>query len=299
MSSLACSVAPYLCDRAGRGSHVDSGSARTLQECADSWIAVLVCDEYAGVQNQGHAAPSAPMIIREAPRALAINLSISAGSSSPSSDVRTSSASRSLRWRTRACAASASHVETLTPCSLAAAHTAAARSESREMDNFSAPTRRILPPYYRAPTIPGTMAGAKSGSAIGDLALPQHTRRMNLGRVQDPDSAIPLDRIRLTGTSLWLLCRRWDSNPHWRVPRTRASAVGLRRLAVTGAPGIGERMAVGTEDTEVRQPVVSVVTVDRVEREREVLAAARSCSSVQLRWRGILNCIEHAFDTQR
>jgi hypothetical protein len=31
-------------------------------------------------------------------------------------------------------------------------------------------------------------------------------------------------------------------------------------------------MAVGTEDTEVRQPVVSVVTVDMVEREREVLA---------------------------
>jgi hypothetical protein len=36
-------------------------------------------------------------------------------------------------------------------------------------------------------------------------------------------------------TSVW--CRRWDSNPHWRVPRTRASAVGLRRRSVTGASG--------------------------------------------------------------
>jgi hypothetical protein len=24
-------------------------------------------------------------------------------------------------------------------------------------------------------------------------------------------------------------CRRWDSNPHWRAPKARASAVGLRR----------------------------------------------------------------------
>jgi hypothetical protein len=33
-----------------------------------------------------------------------------------------------------------------------------------------------------------------------------------------------------------LLCRRWDSNPHWRAPKARASAVGLRRLAVMSAP---------------------------------------------------------------
>jgi hypothetical protein len=32
-------------------------------------------------------------------------------------------------------------------------------------------------------------------------------------------------------------------------------------------------MAVGAQDTEVGQPVVGVVTVDMVERQREVLAA--------------------------
>ncbi len=95
-----------------------------------------------------HTAPSVPTTIREVRRASAITLSISAASSSPSSDARTSSASRSLCWRTRACAASASHVETVTPCSLAAARTEAAKSESREMDNFSAPMRQVLAICY-------------------------------------------------------------------------------------------------------------------------------------------------------
>ncbi len=36
----------------------------------------------------------------------------------------------------------------------------------------------------------------------------------------------------------WLLCRRWDSNPHWRAPKARASAVGLRRpCRISGALG--------------------------------------------------------------
>ena len=64
-------------------------------------------------------------------------------------------------------------------------------------------------------------------------------RRRQRRRVRRPGTAPPQGRPRRVGrpgrrgrrvsTRTRARCRRWDSNPHWRVPKTRASAVGLRR----------------------------------------------------------------------
>jgi hypothetical protein len=66
---------------------------------------------------------------------------------------------------------------------------------------------------------------------IGPLHI---ARRTDIARyVGDPIRDHKSERRRQQLMDGW--CRRWDSNPHWRAPKARASAVGLRRRVATRA----------------------------------------------------------------
>src|SRR5262249_39078933 len=145
---VPAAVPPYLGHRAGGGDHVGPVARCALEECLHGPVTSVVGEQRAGIEDQHYAAPRPPVTTVEPLRAAATRRSTSSGSRPPISAASESSAARNRIWRTCACAASASQVDTLTPCADAALRTVTASSESSEMDSFSTLTDRMLPIYY-------------------------------------------------------------------------------------------------------------------------------------------------------
>jgi hypothetical protein len=212
-TGLTGAVTPYLGNHAGGRQHLATATRCTFQECLHHAIASVVTEQGTSVENQRHAAPSAPITTRDVRRACATSRSTSAASNSPISLVSASSAAHSRRCRTRAAAASASQVDTLTPRSAASARTITASSGSKEMDSFSVLTTTMLPAHYH-----GNKRALGIGiSRLGSCSVMHWRTEVQLGAdlPQQPDS----DFCGLAERGMGWLVDEPGAGPSWILTR--------------------------------------------------------------------------------